>query len=64
MPMTKMSAKKLLKESGAKRVSEDAAAELSKIVNRFSYGVASKAVKLAAHAKRETVRKEDVALAK
>ncbi len=64
MVMTKTAAKKLLKESGAKRVSDSAALELSKMVNKFSYGLAAKAVKLAAHAKRETVKKEDVELAK
>jgi histone H3/H4 len=64
MTMTKLAAKKILKESGAKRVSDSAAIELCKIVNKFSYGIAAKAVKLAAHAKRETVKKEDVSLAK
>ena len=64
MTMTKMSAKRILKESGAKRVSDSAAVELCKVVNKFSYGIATKAVKLAAHAKRETVKKEDVTLAK
>lgn len=64
MAMTKLAAKKILKESGAKRVSDSAAVELCKIVNKFSYSIASKAVKLAAHAKRETVKKEDVTLAK
>ena len=58
MPVSRQAAKRLLKESGAKRVSDSAADEL-----RFAYDLAKKAVKLASHAKRATVKSEDVELA-
>jgi histone H3/H4 len=64
MPITKLTAKKILKDVGAERVSESAAAELAGILNRLAYQMAKKAVKLAAHAKRQTVKKADIELAK
>lgn len=64
MAITKMTIKKILKESGAERVSEAAATELARIVNKSVYSIAKKAVKLAAHAKRKTVEKADIELAK
>lgn len=63
MPVSRQAAKRLLKESGAKRVSDSAADELAEAVNRFAYDLAKKAVKLASHAKRATVKSEDVELA-
>jgi histone H3/H4 len=63
MPITRQSAKKILKESGATRVSDSAADEFAEIVNRFAYSVAKKAVKLSLHAKRATVKKDDIELA-
>ena len=63
MTFTKQASKKILKEAGAKRVSDLAALELKEIVNKFAYDLAKKAVKLASHAKRETVKREDVELA-
>jgi len=64
MRITKMTIKKILKEEGAERVSESAANELARIINRYTYSIAKKAVKLAAHAKRKTVEKADIDLAK
>ncbi len=64
MSITTLTAKKILKDAGAERISVDAAEELSDIVNRFAFGVAKKAVQLAAHAKRKTVKKKDVELAR
>lgn len=64
MSVSKSAAKKMLKDAGAQRVSEAAATEFSNIVNRFAYSLAVKTVKLAAHAKRKTVEKADVDLAK
>jgi histone H3/H4 len=63
MAISRPSARKILKESGPLRVSESAAEELAETINRFAYGVARKAAKLAHHAKRTTVKKEDVELA-
>ena len=62
--ITKRTAKRILKDSGANRVSGDAAAALADLVTAFSYSVAKKAVMLAEHAKRKTVTKADVELAK
>lgn len=63
MVLSRQAAKKILKESGAARVGDDAADELAEAINKFAYGLAKKAVKLASHAKRATVKKEDVELA-
>ncbi len=64
MPITKITAKRILKEAGAQRVSEDAAVEFAEIINRHAYSIAKKAERLAAHAKRKTVKKADINLAK
>lgn len=64
MPITKMTAKKILIESGAKRVSDDAAIELADELNKIAYFISNKAVKLSAHAKRITIKKSDIELAK
>jgi len=64
MKISKLAAKRMLKDSGAERVSDEAAAELADLVTAFSYSVANKAVRLAGHAGRKTVSKADVELAK
>ena len=63
MPITKMTAKKILIESGAKRISSDAAEEFAELLNKIAYAMAEKAVKLSAHAKRTTIKKSDIELA-
>ncbi len=64
MRISKLTAKRILKDSGANRVSDDAADALADLMTTFSYSVAKKAVMLAEHAKRKTVSKADVELAK
>lgn len=64
MPITRVAAKRILKEAGAERVGDDAAEELAEIVNKYAYSVAKKAVNLSAHAKRKTIKKSDIDLAK
>jgi histone H3/H4 len=64
MGITKLTARKILKDAGAVRVSDSAADELSEILNKLAYAMAGKAVKLAAHAKRQTVKKADIELAR
>ena len=64
MSITTLTVKKILKDAGAERISDDAAEEFAEMVNRFAFGTARKAVKLAAHAKRKTVKKVDIELAK
>lgn len=63
MEITRQAAKRILKEAGAARVSDFAAAELAQIINKYAYMVANKAVKLTSHAKRATVKREDIELA-
>lgn len=64
MAISKITAKKILKEAGGSRVSDSAAEELASVLNKYAYSIANKAVRLAAHAKRKTVDKSDVELAK
>ena len=64
MPISKVAIKKILKESGAERISDPAAMELTDIINKFAYSLSKKAVSLAAHAKRKTIKRSDVDLAK
>ncbi len=61
--LAKSTARKIFKEAGAKRVSEEALDEYTQKVNKFAYSMAKKAVRLAEHAKRKTVEKSDVELA-
>ncbi len=56
-------ARKILKEAGASRVSAEAAQEFQKRINRYAFDVAQKAVKLSKHAKRKTVAGSDISLA-
>ncbi len=63
MRISKQTAKNILRDAGAVRVGDDAAEELTDAVNTYAYRIAQKAVKLAAHAKRETIKKSDVELA-
>jgi len=64
MPITKTLARRILIDVGAKRVSDGASEALADELNRFAYSLAKKAVRLAKHAKRKTIMKEDVELAK
>lgn len=64
MAITRLTAKRILKETGAGRVSRAAAEELAELINKYAYSIAKKAVNLAAHAKRKTIKKADVDLAK
>lgn len=64
MSISKVAAKKILKDAGADRVSDSAALELAEIVNKYAYQLAKKAVSLSAHAKRKTIKKADIDLAR
>jgi histone H3/H4 len=55
--------RKILKEAGAGRISNDAVAELQKYVNTIAFETAAKAVKLSKHAKRKTIEVSDIKLA-
>ena len=54
---------KLLKEAGAERVSQDAKEALAEVLEDYALELGKDAAKFSQHAKRKTVRKEDVKLA-
>ncbi len=54
---------RIIKRSGAERVSDDAADELRKILEDVAVRIALHAVELAGHAGRKTLKPEDVRLA-
>lgn len=54
---------RILKNVGAHRVGEDAKEKMREIVEDYSIKIATKAVKLAEHAGRKTVKADDVKLA-
>ncbi|MBC7219625.1 MAG: NFYB/HAP3 family transcription factor subunit [Hadesarchaea archaeon] len=54
---------RVIRKSGAKRVSEDAAIALAEVLEERAMQIASEAAKLAEHAGRRTVRDVDIRLA-
>lgn len=54
----------LMKEKGAQRVSEDAKAELKKILEGYLYDISLKASKIASHSGRKTINSGDLLIAK
>ncbi len=55
---------KLMKEKGAKRVSDDSRLELKKILENYLYDLSLKASKIANHSKRKTINSGDLLIAK
>ncbi len=55
---------RLIEKAGAKRVSEDAKKSLSKVLGEIAIQISERAVMLAKHAGRKTIKKSDVDLAK
>ena len=53
---------RILKKSGAERVSDESVDELRRIIEQVAIEVAKSAVDLAKHAGRKTVKSEDVKL--
>jgi len=54
---------RLMRRSGAERVSEDASEAMAKLITEFVDDLSSQATKLAKHAGRKTLTAEDVMLA-
>ena len=54
---------RILKKSGAQRVSDESADELRRVIEDIAMDIAKGAVEMSGHAKRKTVRAEDVRLA-
>lgn len=55
--------KRLIKDAGATRISEDAAIKLAEVLEEIGEDTARTAIKLAKHAGRKTVKAEDIELA-
>lgn len=65
MPHISLSSmEKILKEAGAERVSPSACIALRDILEEIAREISEKAVKIAKHARRKTVRGEDIWLAR
>ncbi|HEV8386296.1 MAG TPA: histone [Nitrososphaera sp.] len=54
---------RVLKKSGAERISDDAADELRKILEEVGVRIAKHAVDLSVHAGRKTIKPDDIILA-
>ena len=63
MYISKTTARKILKNAGAARVSNRAIMIFQHRLNKVAYDAASKSIRLAKHAKRRTVDISDVQLA-
>ncbi len=61
LPLAAM--EKLLKQGGAERVSDKAKAALKQVLEDIANDISSKAIKLANHAGRKTIKAEDIKLA-
>lgn len=54
---------RILKKSGAERVSDESADELRRIIEEVAINIAKSAVEMSTHAGRKTVKAEDIKLA-
>ncbi len=63
MSLPKAPIERIIRQAGADRVSEDAVEELRKAVEDAGQDIAQEAIRMADHAERNTVKKEDVEMA-
>ena len=54
---------RILKKSGAQRVSDESAVELRRVIEEIAEAIAKNAVEMSNHAGRKTVKADDVKLA-
>jgi DNA-binding protein len=54
---------RIIKKSGGERVSEEAAAQLRRILEEIATKISDQAVDLSIHARRKTIKAEDIQLA-
>jgi DNA-binding protein len=54
---------RIIRKSGAERVSDDAANELRTVIEQIAEKIAKSAVELSIHAGRKTIKPEDIRLA-
>ncbi len=54
---------RIMKKSGAERVSDDAADELRKVIEEVAERIARQAAELSVHAGRKTIKPDDIRLA-
>lgn len=54
---------RIMKNAGAQRVGEDAKKKMAEILEEYALDIAKKAIALANHAKRKTIKAEDINLA-
>lgn len=57
------SVEKILRDAGAKRVSDEATKELRNIIEEFAKDIGTEAVKVAEHAGRKTIKEKDIRFA-
>ncbi|MFA6907505.1 MAG: histone [Candidatus Micrarchaeia archaeon] len=62
--LPKAPVEKLIREAGARRVSDGAAAELAEVLEKIGTDISVRALRLAKHAGRKTVTAADIKLAK
>lgn len=62
--LPKAPVEKIIREAGARRVSEGAAVELAEMLEKIGNDVSVRALKLARHAGRKTVTASDIKLAR